>query len=187
MQTLVQDIPMFSRISTLKEPFGQVSLNSLFEELRNDMKEIVEEKHVEIFIVKLPKVRCNQRLMMLLFHNLLSNALKYSKKDMAPLIRVTAEISNTKPGKMSTPSEKHCRIFIEDSGIGFDQRYVDHIFGMFKRLHHHTEYEGTGIGLTLCKKIAEVHNGTITARSKLGKGSTFIVSLPVEGIARTNE
>lgn len=186
MQTLIQDILTFSRIAAIKEPFAPVKLDTLFNELKADMKELIEEKHAEIYVEKLPEVRCNSRLMMLLFQNLVSNALKYSKKGVVPMIRITSEISNTKAGKMSTPSEKYCRIFVEDNGIGFDQQYVEHIFGMFKRLHHHTEYEGTGIGLTLCKKIAEVHNGTITARSQLGKGSTFIVSLPVGGVPHSD-
>lgn len=179
MQRLIQDILMFSRLAAIREPYEQVNLNDLFRELRADMNDLLEDKHAQIFIDKLPHLSCNSRLMTLLFRNLVSNAIKYSKKNVPPMIRITAEVSNTKPGKLSAPSEKHCRIFVEDNGIGFDQQYVDHIFGMFNRLHHHTEYEGTGIGLTLCKKIVEVHNGTITARSKIGEGSTFIVSLPV--------
>ncbi len=181
MQTLIQDILMFSRISTVKEPYTLVDLNTLFEELRADMSELIEEKNAELIVDKLPSIRCNARLMTMLFSNLLNNSLKYVYKGVTPVIRITYEISNTKSGKMSTASEKHCRIFMEDNGIGFDQQYADLIFGMFKRLHHHTEYEGTGIGLTLCKKIAEVHSGSISARSKVGKGSTFIVSLPVAG------
>ena len=82
-------------------------------------------------------------------------------------------------------SRSYCRIFIEDNGIGFDQRYAEEIFGMFKRLHRNSEFEGTGIGLALCKKIVEQHNGFISARSKVGEGTTFIVSLPVKNGAET--
>lgn len=187
MQTLIQDILMFSRISTLKEPFTMYDLNTLFEDILNDLKDTVREKNAEFIIDRLPSIRCNPRLMVLLFQNLISNALKYSRKDVPPVIRITFEISNTKSQKIHSPSERHCRIFIEDNGIGFDQQYTDQIFQMFKRLHHHTEYEGTGIGLTLCKKIADVHSGSITARSQLGKGSTFIVSLPVNGVSGAEE
>jgi signal transduction histidine kinase len=79
----------------------------------------------------------------------------------------------------------YCRIYIEDNGIGFDQQYADQIFGMFKRLHQNSEYEGTGIGLSICKKIAEEHNGSISVTSMVGQGSTFMVSLPAQqtGIA----
>jgi signal transduction histidine kinase len=187
MQTLIQDILMFSRISTLKEPFTMCDLNLLFEDILTDQKDSIRGKNAEFIVDKLPSIRCNPRLMVLLFQNLISNALKYSRKDVPPVIRITFEISNTKSQKIHSPSERHCRIFIEDNGIGFDQQYTDQIFQMFKRLHHHTEYEGTGIGLTLCKKIAEVHSGSITARSQLGKGSTFIVSLPVNGTTSSGE
>lgn len=181
MQTLIQDILMFSRISTIKEPFVETDLNVLFDEVRSDLKDSIQEKNAEFIVDRLPVIRCNPRLISLLFQNLVNNALKYARKDIAPVIRISAETSNTKSQKIHSPSEKHCRIFIEDNGIGFDQQFADQIFQMFKRLHHHTEYPGTGIGLTLCKRIAEVHSGSISARSKLGKGSTFIVSLPVNG------
>lgn len=187
MQTLIQDILMFSRISTIKEPFAPVDLNVLFEELLIEIKDNVREKNAEFIIDRLPVIRCNARLMSMLFQNLISNALKYTRKGQPPVIRITSEISNTKSQKIHSPSEKHCRIFVEDNGIGFDQQFADQIFQMFKRLHHHTEYEGTGIGLTLCKKIAEVHSGSISARSKLGSGSTFIVSLPVNAYAAGEE
>ena len=83
-------------------------------------------------------------------------------------------------GNGKGPTHKYCRILIEDNGIGFEQKYAEEIFGMFKRLHHNKDYEGTGIGLALCKKIVEQHNGFISARSSLDQGSTFIVSLPLE-------
>jgi signal transduction histidine kinase len=184
MQILIQDILMFSRISTIKEPFTETDLNVVLEDVRNDLKESIQEKNAEFIVDKLPTIRCNARLISLMFQNLVSNALKYARKDIAPVIRITTEISNTKSQKIHSPSEKHVRIFFEDNGIGFDQQYADQIFQMFKRLHHHTEYPGTGIGLTLCKRIAEVHSGSISARSKLGKGTTFIVSLPVHGTAQ---
>lgn len=184
MQTLIQDILMFSRISTIKEPFTDTDLDTLLEDVRNEMKDAIQEKNAEFIVDKLPTIRCNARLMSLLFQNLISNALKYARIDISPVIRITSEVSNTKSQKIHSPSEKHCRIFVEDNGIGFDQQYADQIFQMFKRLHHHTEYPGTGIGLTLCKRIAEVHSGSMTARSKLGKGSTFIVSVPVNGSAQ---
>lgn len=123
----------------------------------------------------------NPGLIRPLFHNLISNALKYSKKTTEPVITIHSEIS---PALNRTGSaeaySKYCRIFIEDNGIGFDQKYSEQIFGMFKRLHLNTEFEGTGIGLALCKKIVEKHNGYISARSKINEGSTFIISLPLE-------
>jgi signal transduction histidine kinase len=121
-----------------------------------------------------------------LFSNLLSNAIKYSKKDVPPKVKVWSEITELTSGK-GTP-EKFCRIYFEDNGIGFDQQYAEQIFDMFRRLHVHSEFEGTGIGLTLCKKIVEKHNGFISVQSKVNKGSTFIISLPVQqlGAALSN-
>jgi len=116
-----------------------------------------------------------------LFHNIISNAIKYAKKDVQPVVKIYSEFSAGQNGV--DPAEvknKYCRIYVEDNGIGFDQKYSEHIFGMFKRLHLHTEFEGTGIGLALCKKIVEEHNGFITARSKVDEGSVFIISLPVQ-------
>jgi signal transduction histidine kinase len=114
-----------------------------------------------------------------LFHNLIGNALKYQKKNIEPQVKITSDITGSVNGKLKDTNNKYCRIFIEDNGIGFDQKYAEEIFGMFKRLHHNTEFEGTGIGLALCKKIVEQHKGYISARSKINEGSTFIVSIPL--------
>lgn len=128
-------------------------------------------------IQELPAIDINPGLIRPLFENLLSNALKYCKKDEPPVINIRSEIitattSNKEP-------VQYCRIYVQDNGIGFDQVYAEQIFDMFRRLHVHSEFEGTGIGLTLCKKIVEKHNGFISVQSKVGKGSTFIISLPV--------
>jgi signal transduction histidine kinase len=112
-----------------------------------------------------------------LFFNLLSNALKYSKKDIPPVISIRSEVSHEKNNNKD--AIQYCRIYVQDNGIGFDQIYADQIFDMFRRLHVHSEFEGTGIGLTLCKKIVEKHNGYISVQSKVNKGTTFIISLPV--------
>ena len=98
---------------------------------------------------------------------------------MAPLVNIKADIGLKNLTK-GTDTRNYCRIFVEDNGIGFDQRYAEEIFGMFKRLHRNSEFEGTGIGLALCKKIVEQHHGFISARSKVGEGSTFIISLPFQ-------
>ena len=130
-------------------------------------------------VEKLPSLYVNPNLMKPLFHNLIGNALKYQKKDIDPLVRITSDIAGALNGRVKDLNNKYCRIFIEDNGIGFDQKYAEEIFGMFKRLHHNTEFEGTGIGLALCKKIVEQHKGYISARSKVNEGSTFIISIPL--------
>src|SRR4030095_5430350 len=100
-----------------------------------------------------------------------------SRKDVTPTIKIYSEANG------DSSEKKYCRIFFEDNGIAFDQKYAEQIFQMFNRLHHGSEYEGTGIGLALCKKIVEEHKGFISARSKLNEGATFIVSLPINGDA----
>jgi light-regulated signal transduction histidine kinase (bacteriophytochrome) len=145
------------------------------------MDEELKDKKAKVLVDKLPSLCVNPSLMKPLFHNLIGNALKYKKKDVDPVVKITSDIAANLNGKtVKDPnSNKYCRIFIEDNGIGFDQKYAEEIFGMFKRLHHNTEFEGTGIGLALCKKIVEQHKGYISARSKINEGSTFIVSLPL--------
>lgn len=175
MQALIVDILAFSRISIDRSNFVISDLNVILKELVRDIDEEINSKKAKIIIEKLPSLPVNPRLMHMLFHNLIGNALKYSKKDTHPEIKIFAE--NNLP--ISSRDKRFCRIFVEDNGIGFDQKYAEDIFGMFKRLHHDSEFSGTGIGLALCKKIVEQHNGYISAQSQVNEGSKFIVSLPV--------
>jgi light-regulated signal transduction histidine kinase (bacteriophytochrome) len=181
MQALITDILTFSKISADKVEFIQSDMNILVNEVLTEMDEDVKKKQATIIVDKLPSLYVNPGLMKPLFQNLVGNALKYSKKNINPVVVIKSEVSaNNNTGKNGKDiSKKYCRIFIEDNGIGFDQQYAEEIFGMFKRLHRNAEFEGTGIGLALCKKIVEQHNGFISARSKLNEGSTFIISLPV--------
>jgi signal transduction histidine kinase len=177
MQTLISDILAFSRINNEKDTFVNYNLNLILQEAIDELDATIQEKKAQLEIQELPAIDVNPGLVRPLFENLLSNALKYCKKDEAPVINIRSEIitattSNKEP-------VKYCRIYIQDNGIGFDQVYAEQIFDMFRRLHVHSEFEGTGIGLTLCKKIVEKHNGFISVQSKVGKGSTFIISLPV--------
>jgi light-regulated signal transduction histidine kinase (bacteriophytochrome) len=181
MQNLITDILTFSKISVDIPSFVDADMNALIDEVLVDLDEEIKVKSGKVVIEKLPTLSVNPSLMKPLFHNLIGNALKYSKKDTTPVVRITSEISSQLNGKMTNGvSPKYCRIYIQDNGIGFDQKYAEEIFGMFKRLHHNSEFQGTGIGLALCKKIVEQHNGYISARSKLNEGSTFIISLPLQ-------
>ena len=180
MQNLITDILTFSKISVDTPSFVNADMNALLDEVLLDLDEEVRSKNGKVLIDKLPTLSVNPSLIKPLFHNLIGNALKYSRKDVNPVVKVTSEISAQLNGKASGESIKYCRIFIQDNGIGFDQKYAEEIFGMFKRLHHNSEFQGTGIGLALCKKIVEQHKGYISARSKVNEGSTFIVSLPLQ-------
>ena len=176
MQMLIKDILMFSKATGDDSTFATCNLNTVMSEVWQQMEETVIEKKAQIIIENLPTIAANPVLIYPLFNNLIGNALKYSKKDVAPVIRV---YSDSNESLIGTSGHYHHHIFIEDNGIGFDQQYAEQIFGMFKRLHNQKEYEGTGVGLALCKKIVELHHGFISARSKADEGSTFIVSFPL--------
>jgi signal transduction histidine kinase len=171
MQALIQDILTFSKISVHEKQFVKSDLNSLLNEVIAELEAPIKEKDFRIESETLPELSVNPGLIRPLFLNLISNAIKYSRKDVKPFVRIRAENAD---GDL-----KYCRIYFEDNGIGFDQKYSEHIFRMFTRLHQRNEVEGTGIGLALCKKIVEEHNGYISARSRENEGSVFIVSLPV--------
>lgn len=178
MQNLITDILTFSKLSVDKPAFIESDLNQLVGEVVTEMEEDLRQKKAQVIIDKLPLLNINPSLMKPLFHNLIGNAIKYSRKDVDPVVKITSDTSALANGRAR--DQKYCRIFIEDNGIGFDQKYAEEIFGMFKRLHHNSEFEGTGIGLALCKKIVEQHKGYISARSKVNEGSTFIISIPAQ-------
>jgi light-regulated signal transduction histidine kinase (bacteriophytochrome) len=116
-----------------------------------------------------------------LFQNLISNSLKFSRKDIQPSITIYSEVIeqiNTTGLISGAQSNAFYRLYIKDNGIGFDPKYAEEIFVVFKRLHSYHEFEGTGIGLSICKKIVEKHSGQITADGKLNEGATFIITLP---------
>ena len=181
MQDLINDILRFSKISGEKESFQEVDLNEVVKEVISEMDGPIREKKAEIILDPLPVLPVNAVLMVPLFSNLINNSLKYSKKQGLPKIHIRHE---TMPAGGKDGDSRYCRILIEDNGIGFDQKYAEQIFDMFRRLHPSAEYEGTGIGLALCKKIVEKHKGFISARGKLGEGAIFIVSLPLNTIKR---
>lgn len=181
MQALIKDILLFSKTSIEKPTFVDTDLNDVLHDVLNEMDHTVKEKNAKIESDTLPKLSVNPVLIRPLFHNLISNAIKYAKKNVQPVVRIYSEFSAGQNGSDKNDTKgKYCRIYVEDNGIGFDQKYSEQIFGMFKRLHLHSEFEGTGIGLALCKKIVEEHHGFITARSKINEGSVFIISLPVK-------
>lgn len=179
MQSLIKDILTFSKISIEKGSFVKTSLNTVVDDVLTELDGMVREKNAKVIVDKLPALHVNPGLIRPLFYNLISNALKYSKKNVSPVVNIKSEAQQAAQDAAKTES-RYCRIFVQDNGIGFDQKYSEEIFGMFKRLHLNTEYEGTGIGLALCKKIVEEHNGFISAKSKVNEGSTFIISLPVK-------
>ncbi|HEU5289880.1 MAG TPA: response regulator [Cyclobacteriaceae bacterium] len=175
-QTLIADILAFSKINAKPSDFEDVDLNKVLQELVSDIADDIHAKNAVITIEDLPKLQVSKRLMRPLFENLISNALKYAQRDKHPIIKIRSELAA--PGNKLNHENKYHRIYVEDNGIGFNQKYSEEIFGMFRRLHSNRDYEGTGIGLALCKKIVEQHRGFISARSVENEGSTFIISFP---------
>jgi hypothetical protein len=175
MQNLITDILTFSKISVSKDARVMTNMNHLLEEVISDLDMQIHEKNARVIIEPLPEVAVYPGLIKPLFHNLFSNSLKYCKKNIAPEIHVSAKTENSS----GINSQSFCRIQVKDNGVGFEQKYAEQIFTMFKRLHGNSEYAGTGIGLAICKKIAEEHQGFISAFGTPDVGATFTLSLPM--------
>jgi signal transduction histidine kinase len=173
MQTLIEDLLSFSRITSKAQPFVPVELKPILSGVINDLETRIEQVHGQIEIGELPTIEADASQMRQLFQNLLSNALKFHKPDEAPIVKISCQ---PVPGRES----ELCQITVADNGIGFDEKYLDRIFTVFQRLHGRSEYEGTGVGLAICRRIAERHGGTITANSASNAGATFTVTLPIK-------
>jgi light-regulated signal transduction histidine kinase (bacteriophytochrome) len=167
MSTLIEDLLAFSRVTTRKNAPEKVDLNEIVKDVVGDLESRIEEVEGTVTIGELPHFTADPTHMRQLFQNLIGNALKFHKPDEKPV--VTVEAQEDKDG---------VELRVTDNGIGFDEKYTDKIFSVFQRLHDKSTYDGTGIGLAVCRKIAERYNGTITATSKKGEGATFIVKLP---------
>ena len=184
MSSLITDLLQFSRITTKGEPFSEVDLSAIVEGVVSDLEIAISEAGAELIVGELPTLEADPLQMRQLFQNLLSNALKFRHEDVRPVVRVSATIERNPSARPSVAAEI-CRITVADNGIGFDDQYVDRIFSPFQRLHNRREYEGTGMGLAICRRIVERHNGTILARSATGKGSTFIIEIPLHQSKRS--
>jgi len=178
MQTLIDSLLNYSRATTSEIILRPVKLNTVIEDVKKDLAEMIEEKQVTIICDDLPVVKIEKSQFHQLFFNLIENAIKYRREDVLPEIRITAE-SFWKQDNNRSKIHLH-RITVSDNGIGFEQKYAENIFKLFQRLHGRNEYSGTGIGLAICKKIIENHKGTIKAASEPGKGTAFIIELPEE-------
>jgi signal transduction histidine kinase/FixJ family two-component response regulator len=178
MTSLINDLLSYSGLSDGGR-FALIDLNLVVNEILSDLELLVKEKNAIIIVRELGEIEVIPGLIRQVFQNIISNALKFSKKDIAPVIKITAENVQSKSfDAPATENGKYCRLTITDNGIGFDEIYLDKIFTIFQRLNSKEEYEGTGIGLAIVKKIIDKHNGIITARSKENSGATFIIVLP---------
>lgn len=180
MQTLIQDLLSYSRTSYAERKFKKVDLNKVVEEVKNDLKEIIDKKNATIEAHDLCKASIIPFQFHQMMYNLISNSLKYSDLEKPPHIIIKTDIGKGSKFENEELSSEttYCKIIVSDNGIGFDPVYQDKIFEVFQRLHGKNDYPGTGIGLSIVKKIVENHNGFITATGKLTKGATFNIYLP---------
>lgn len=182
MQTLINDLLSFSRITTQAQPFVQLNLCDIVQNVLSDLEIQIQRVNAQIRLDDLPTIEADPRQMQQLFQNLISNALKFHQPNQPCIVTIRCEYLKESLSSLtdSASTSTLCQILVQDNGIGFDEKYLERIFTMFQRLHGRNEYEGTGVGLAVCRKIVERHHGYITATSTPGKGAIFIVTLPME-------
>lgn len=194
MQTLINDLLTFSRVISRTEPFATVNLTTITREVLGDLEVRIEKGNATVEVGDLPTVEGDPMQLRQLLQNLIGNALKFQPPGATPLVRIQGRVvvhtsvrgntaiftrKSADGGEVSL-GEEFCELTVQDNGIGFDEKYLDKIFAVFTRLHGRQEYEGTGIGLAVCRRIADRHGGMITARSQPGAGASFIVHLPLK-------
>jgi two-component system sensor kinase FixL len=172
MQALIDALLSYSRVTSRSLPFESISLKEIVHEVMSDLDVLIESKGASLHLEELPSIEADPVQMRQLFQNLISNSFKFASKNETPQVRIHSEmLGGSKSGFLS--------IFVEDNGIGFDEKFVEQIFYPFERLHSRAAYEGLGMGLAICRKIVERHGGVIEAKGLPGKGATFIITLPI--------
>ena len=173
MQNLLNSLLSYSHVTTKAEPLKETDLEKSVEAALSNLEIMVQEKNARMEVGDLPTVKADRVQMIQLFQNLIGNALKFTREGEAPHVKIHAEEVAGANGVYE--------ICVEDDGIGFEEKYLDKIFLPFQRLHGRSSgYDGMGMGLAICRKIVERHGGKIAARSRLGKGSTFVVTLAAD-------
>jgi PAS domain S-box-containing protein len=177
MQILINDLLMYSRLATKERRYSRANLNAIASKVLTDLEIRIEETGGTVELGELPVIEADTVQMRQLFQNLIANALKFRRPDVAPLVSITGELL---PAGKRSDTPRMCRITVSDNGIGIEEKYFERIFGIFERLHNRAAYEGTGVGLAVCRKIAEQHGGTIEVSSTPGEGTTFTILIPSE-------
>jgi signal transduction histidine kinase len=169
MQSLIEGLLTYSRVTTKAQPFAPVDLSAIAAGVLGDLETKIRETGAVVRCDVSAAIEADSLQMRQLFQNLIGNALKYHAPGVAPMVTVRCSADGAA-----------CTLSVSDNGIGFEQKYAEQIFGVFQRLHGRSSpYEGSGIGLSVCRKIAQRHNGTISAKGDPGKGAVFTVTLPV--------
>jgi two-component system CheB/CheR fusion protein len=184
MQLLIEDLLAYSRTKNTEKNFELTNLNDILDEVKEEYKEKIQLKNATITSTKLCTVPIIRFQFRQLFHNLISNSLKFTLEGRTPIITIKSRVASGadfKNVKLQAKT-KYCHLTFTDNGIGFDPQYKDRIFEVFQRLHNARDYKGTGIGLAICKRIIENHNGVLVASGKPGKGARFDMYVPVSRI-----
>lgn len=182
MQALIKDLLAYSRTNTSVRTFEKTDLNTILNEVKIDLKELLQEKNVTLEVKDLCTAYIIPFQFIQLFSNLITNSIKFAKKDVDPIIKIESVIDRGETFKINQLKldAEYCHIKVSDNGIGFDAKYSEQIFEVFERLHNRTTYEGTGIGLAIVKKIVENHDGMIFADGVENQGVTFNIYIPTD-------
>ncbi|MEJ7872996.1 MAG: PAS domain S-box protein, partial [Rubrobacteraceae bacterium] len=182
MQDLIDDLLELSRVTTKAQPFTPVDLSEVAQEVLSDLEARIDQIGGRVEVSGLPTVEADRPQMRQLLQNLIGNALKFHREGKTPIIKVYGAFVQKRKEEPNRRAAHGgvCQILVEDNGIGFDEEHLERIFVPFQRLHGRTDYEGTGMGLAICRKVVERHGGDITAKSIPGRGATFVVTLPVK-------
>lgn len=181
MRVLIDNLLEFSRISRNEQPFGIVNLNIVIKEVVADLELKISEAKAEITTGVLPSIQGVAFLIKQLFYNLINNSIKFKKEGVNPVIKISVRPLLDKATQVAAglpPDKQYFQVDVTDNGIGFEQQYAERIFKIFQRLHGKGAYPGSGIGLAICKKIVEYHNGFLFAVGTAGKGAVFTLYLP---------
>ncbi len=188
MRSLIDDLLAYSRVTNKVRPFVAVDLSQIAKDVISDLDGRLQQTGGEIKLEELPTIEADALQMRQLLQNLLGNALKFRRPDTLPFVHVySRQLPEPNPLDVTPVVPTHCEIVVQDNGIGFEQIYTDRIFEVFQRLHGRDEYDGTGMGLAICRKIVDRHGGQITAESVPNHGARFIISLPLHHKAPDTE
>jgi light-regulated signal transduction histidine kinase (bacteriophytochrome) len=180
MRSLINDLLTYSQVTTKARPFVPVDLGRIAAEVMSDLQVTIEQAGARIELGDLPVVEADPTQMRQLLQNLLSNALKFRRQGVPPVVRISGRLRGPEGAGGNDGAARRCEVTVADNGIGFKPDYAARIFGIFQRLHGRNEYPGTGIGLATCRKILERHGGSVRASSQPGEGATFVFTLPIE-------
>lgn len=176
MRSMIDDLLNLSRVQSRSDPFERIDLKQVAQEAVRDLDVLIEQTGGLVEIGDLPTIEADLLQMGQLFGNLISNALKFKQKDIIPLVKIGSKPVGKGDGIIGAAQ---CQVVVEDNGIGFEEKFAERIFRPFERLHGRGKYEGTGIGLSICKRIVERHGGSIEVQSEIGRGTRFIITLPI--------